>query len=649
MANTIVETVKSALVDLTDPKPNLEWFDQRVTALQKMNKLRNDFFDRIDRAEHQDWELPAELKQQWIIKATEPRFGQAIEAGKKIVSKKKARIHFAPYESTDASRKLADRHEKAAEWLWGQASRRREATLLEDYGHSAFKYAEICAQVVFMPQQVKEMKAKGQINSNREKAMERKGPFVVDVHDARDVFPRYSPYGLEEVALVTDEAVEDVIHTWGDSAKELSVEVGLWNSAQNSDTAKIHTCKLVDFVNYQWRGVYVIAGFGNESRKIELMIERWKWPFLPWVCRFSGTSMETRSDRKRRPILTHAIEGNLDELLPRVRTLRFSDRLRYSASPRRAFSSSRRKSPDIDQLSPDLTVHIYDDEGMVPLDPPMPDPGMETLYSEVSADHQRSTFSDILLGGEIPSQAAFASINLVTHSAMGAVNPFTHLMNNAIADTIELMFLWSHYSGIPVVGYEVDADGKRIEHMINPEEIQPKSMYITAEVRSDLPTDDQAKAALVGMLIDRRVMSRRQGAEYMGQENVQENELQLSLEAMMDAMLQTELKNIALMGDMQARQQLEEEIMRTKIQPMLQELAARMQQQQGPPQDSGARPVPPDAMAGGGRQLPQREMPPTGIPSEANPAEGGPPGAMFNPGATREGQTGQAPGGADMI
>jgi hypothetical protein len=57
------------------------------------------------------------------------------------------------------------------------------------------------------------------------------------------------------------------------------------------------------------------------------------------------------------------------------------------------------------------------------------------------------------------------------------------------------------------------------------------------------------------------------------------------------------------------------------------------QQQQGPPQG------PPPPQSGPGRQGELSPRPPTGIPEEANAAEGGPIPSEFNPNATRELQT----------
>src|SRR3990170_2218690 len=168
-------------------------------------------------------------------------------------------------------------------------------------------------------------------------------------------------------------------------------------------------CRLRQYVSYDWRAVWVEIGPAPVKRKssrsgntlpmplttaeqtIELVREEWLWPFLPWVVRLGGSSLETRSDYKRRALLSDAYYANLFETLNRIKTLRYSEMLRWAGSEKRFFQSDSNEAPDSNPSAATPYLKIGTDEKVGDLNPPMPDPGLGLLYTENRADVQRST------------------------------------------------------------------------------------------------------------------------------------------------------------------------------------------------------------------------------------------------------------------
>jgi len=607
--------------------PDIEWYRGRAEYLRKLNSDRDDMFDEIDKARKGEWELDDELQQiDWVHKMVDPSFAQASEAATRILADVNPRISLLPYDPEMGSDDKADDHEKGLRWLLDSASRRRAASIVSDVVASAVNYGEVTAQVVYLPQQIKDVKAAGG-NPVRWEAMMRHGPFAVIVHNPRNVYAKYSDLGVEEVVLIAEYDPESVASLWPAASIELKKAI----EASSGTVVKAGT--LYDYVSYDHRCVWYEWG----GKDYELDNSEWKWPFLNWVCRIGGTNLEMDTDHARRPLLGNMYHFNMYDTMNRVRTLRMSDVIRKAGMPRTTFMSDTRKSPDIDASTGDVVTHIRTEESIQDRRLEPADPAMTQLYTELQQDQQAGTLSRLLLGGEIPSGAAFASINLVTHSAMGAIRPSQFLAQAVLADILETMLLWLHYTNESAVTYYTDKDGKTSQYLIDGEDVKPENVYITVELSADLPTDQQSRTVTARAQIDAGINSRQGAMEDIGIKDASEVQKKIIEERMVETMLETELRNESFMNDQQMRQELQQQVLQQIMSDpaFLQQVAGMMQKGERRPGEP-----PRGVQEFGGEMM----SPETLVPGESNPAEGGPVPAEFNPGATREMQGGASPG-----
>lgn len=585
----------------------LDFYRARVKELKELNKNRDELYGEIDRIDNFEWNLPEEVADlSWVFKQIDPFFHDTLGGGRRILSDDKPHITLLPASMADADRAVADGIEKGLKYLLRNADRRRQSTTVSSIVNQALKYAEVATQVIFLPEQIAAAEAVG-APTNRYEAAMRRGPFVVVSHDAAAVHARYSDLGPEEVALITKEDPQKIIDIWGTNAQALADHIsGLEEGVTLDEVTKC------DYVSYEARCVYVEMGDG-ESPAIEIVREEWKYPFLPWAVR--------KGDK---PLLYSAVEGDLYETLNRVRTLRFSEMLRYAGSPKKGYASDSDRMPDIDPSSPDLMVKHDTESKIYPLAPPQPDPAMGLLHGELRMDAERGTLSSIIMGGEIPPGAAFATINLASHSAMSVLRPPRQLAQDGIADVLEIMLLWIHYTKTDVTGRGMGEKDMGKAYEIKWADIDPANLFIDVKLTADVPTDRQSRALTARNLLQDRIISRKRAQEEVGIEDTVEEE-ELIIE---DEMFQNELRILMQNKEFLSSEEVRQQMMQLAMQQIMQQMQA---QQQAPPEESqGAGP---STEYTGERGI-------EGLEGEmVNPAVGGAVPAEFAPEATREGQT----------
>ena len=587
--------------------PGLKWFQGRANYLEDQNKERDDMFDALDDYRHGEWALDEELLEiEWIHESRDPIFAQQSDSAKHILADVNPSISLLPYNPGGDGKDIADRHEKGLRWLLDSASRRRQATIVQDVVSSAIDYAEVTAQVVYIPQQIKDVKAAGG-NANRYEAMLRRGPFAVIIHNPRTVYARYSDMGAEEVMLVTEDDPHNIIDLWGSKANELKKML--------KDKDLPDTVTMRDYTSYDFRAVWVEWG----GKMIEIERGKWPWPFMGWVARMGGTSLEKTGDFQRKPLLANMYHFDLYDDINRVRTLRFSDMIRTASEPRDVFASDTRKSPDVDASSGDLYTHIDTEESLVPRPSRQPDPSMSTLYAELRSDIQKSTLSEMLLGAEVPTGAAFASINLVTESALKVLRSPQTLAQNSIADILETMLLYIHYDKSEVISYGTGKNDRGEIYLIDGTEIVPKNLYISVKLEADLPTDYQARTVTARAQIDAGINSRVGCMEDSGVKNATEVVEEIAGERLDETMMRIEMQNIEFTESVklqeEMRQQITEQIMSDP--QFMQQIAAQLQ---GPPTEERRPGEPPRGV----QEFSGEVRPESLVPSEANAGEGGP-------------------------
>ena len=597
-------------------------------------------FKALDAYRHGEWSLDEELLEiDWIHESRDPIFAQQSDSAKHILSDVSPSISLLPYNPGGEGTDLADKHEKGLRWLLDSASRRRQATIVQDVVSSSVDYAEVTAQVMYIPQQIKDVAAAGG-NTQRYEAMLRRGPFAIIMHNPKTVYCRYSDLGPEEVVLDTEDDPHNIIDLYGTKANKIKK----W--LKNTKGKGPGNVRLKNYFSYDYHAVWVELGEGGEM--IEILREKWLWPFLGWVCRYGGTSLEEKGHFQRKPLMANMYHFDLYDDINRVRTLRFSEMIRGASEPRDIFTSDTRKTPDIDASSGDLTTHIDTEEALIPRSPRVPDPSMSELYAELRSDVQKSMLSELLLGGDVPAGAAFASIDLVTNSALKVLRASQSLAQNAVADILETMLLYIHYDNSEVISYGTGKIDRGDEYLIRGEDIVPKNLYITVKLEADLPTDFQARTVTARAQIDAGINSRVGAMEDIGLKNATEVEEEIAQERLAETMLGVELENIQFTSSAQMQEEMREaireqlmsdpEFLQQVAMMMMQQMQGAQQQgaqqpqqgvpQQGTPPQGGVPGTPPRGV----QQFLGDEIGPESlVPSEANAAEGGPASEIFAP------------------
>ncbi len=638
---------------------DISWFAGRATYLAKLYEGRDEMYEEIDNAIHGEWELPEDFATvDWATRAPDPQFAITVNAATRILSDVRPGIKITP--SNPDLMRVADEQEKGLQWLQSNASRRRNSHIISDVGASAVKYGEVTAHVTYLPMQIKGIKkAKGK--TKRWEAMLRRSPFLVEVFHPKSVYPRYSALGLEEVAMVRKEDPSAIIDMWGEKADELkhAMEASQKEGGKAPQEVTYHV-----YMSYEWHAVFVQYAEPSEGNKImpggkiiEILNEEWKFPFLPWSCRIGGTNLEDEPEDQRNPLLKTMVDFDLYNLSSSVRSMRISDIIRTAGQAKRTLYNQSGQGVEIIEEAGDFYESIDGDDKIEDRAPNMADPAMELLQVELAQDHQKATLSDLLLGGEIPANAAFATINLVTHSALAAIKPVREVIEGAMADISEIMLLWIHYGGETVEGFGRNEDGEHETYYMHPDDIDPKNIYIDVDVEADLPTDRQARAVTARMLVESGFYSKKEAMEDVGIKDVTEMEEEIYMDNMAAAMLQLDLKNLAFESDIQLREELKQSLIPELLQDQeFLQMAAQVIQKQmedsaggagsnsPSPAPVGGPPVAPGGGGGGeqaaltgrvGGQGENVEQGDLGIPSETGEANEAVP-AEFSPQASQE-------------
>jgi hypothetical protein len=335
-----------------------------------------------------------------------------------------------------------------------------------------------------------------------------------------------------------------------------------------------------------------------------------------------GTNLDDKPEHQRYPLLYSVYRAGQWVTQNIIGSMVNSEGIAYAAAPRGATYSPdpENNPPGVDYGDVGRTVDLrmgVEDYKQIP--PPTIDQGLLQIADRIGASINKSTVSAVLQTGDFPSGTAYATLNLATQSAVKAIAPHKELSENAVADVLTLMLNWVDYMKEPLIAFGAGKTDMGEQYVISPDDFDVDNLYIDVELTADVPTDRLGRINAAAIAVERLGMSRERGLEEAGVEDPQTEMSQ----AVYEALLQNEIQ-IALQTT-QAKAQME-------LQEMMQQRQMAMQQQAMQQQ----------------QQLAMQPQPP-GIPGAEgqgfNPAMGGQPAQMMQPGATREMQTGQDMGG----
>lgn len=648
-------------------------------SLIDRDKDRDDMFARQDRIWRVEWDLPPELREMGWVKAVKSTDGHdALRGTARILSARVPSVSVWPTGTSPEDQERADKLERALRWFLNVAFQRGQTTALRDVVMSAAKYDEVCGQIVYMPYQKQLLEGFGagitedSAAARRMKAMERSGPFSVIVRNPRSVHTLYSEYGMEAVAYTAIWPAKNVVSFYGNRAKDIRTKE-LAGEAANYYA-------IFDVCDYDKRVVVAIprdSDVGSPPKwtknskdlpkeAITLMDEDNDLNFIPWICRVGGTSLESDSENTHIPMLYSVDKANQFDIQNTIQTLVLSEAITHAAAPRDV-----KMGPGADNIyvaygSPDQSVVTGPGQDYKRLPPLEIDQGLFNLSEWISGKVSKSTIPPVLQGGQVASET-FATLNLTVQSGMITIDPYKKLAEQWLSDACIQMLLWVKKVGDPIVAFErekeeVTGKEKTSSFTIEPDDINEKGMRIDVTLEAEVPVDKVAKINGAAML-QKMGIPKREAYEEVGFADASALMDEARYEAMEEFFLQRFFTKLNQKDQIDFQTKLTEA--QTAIQLMAKQkememqMAAQQAQQEAqaqaqmaaqgggmPPQGGGGVPfMMPGANAGARGLAPEPGTPP-GSAGETegpmwNPAMGGAPPAMAQPGMTREMQTGE--------
>ena len=368
------------------------------------------------------------------------------------------------------------------------------------------------------------------------------------------------------------------------------------------------------------------------SQSVTIVNEDNKLDFLPWVVTTSGDELI--------PMLYSVWKTGQWDDQNLAETMYFSELISKFASPR--WKKSGPGDVQIDYDDPTKQVEVPIGTEFEELKPPVVDEDFAAYADRVGTRVSKSTISNVIQTGDIPSQTAFATYDLVTKGGVKPITPYKELAQDHLEGIYRTMLNWVDHDNAEILAYpksRESLDGQAEPITITKDDFDPEKLYMDVELTEDVPTDrlQRMNAAVLG---NRELkLSRRQAKEQIGVTDVGADDNQWYAEQKRDA--EEEVKIMQMQAAAQREQELETQRQmfllqmqqQQQLQGQQQQLAGPQGQPQGQPQG-----LPP----GGGPE--QQGLRRSGVPFQNasglgfDPNQGGIPPALVAPAATREAQ-----------
>ena len=316
--------------------------------------------------------------------------------------------------------------------------------------------------------------------------------------------------------------------------------------------------------------------------------------------------MEYEQKHRRRPLLYSIAQSGSWETQNILDSFMASEAIQYFGS---AVAKEEGPMP-IDSRTTELETgdlgfiaQVTPGDTLTPLPQRGADPNLREIADRTRAANEKSTVAGVLQGAGALAGEAFASINLRTQTALGALKAALELSEYALADIYTLFLLYAHYTEKDLVGFGTGKEDNGQAYTIKADQIYPDGIYLSVKLKPDVPLDRMQKANTAMMLVNAGIYSKERAMEDMGITDPDMVTEEIFFERMTEARWQNMIETMNLQMQTEAQMQ---------IQAQQQALAGQQTEMAGAPQGQGF-----------------------------NPAQGGGPPQEAAPGATREGVTGE--------
>jgi hypothetical protein len=609
---------------------------------------RNEAFDAYNQMYKSGWDLPPEVRAMpWIQKVINSDPYDAVQTGVRIISTIAGSIRFQPLAPGAKNRAKAGQIEKVLKWQLRSANRRRSRTVEAEMAKMALIYDMCAIKTVDLEYEIKEKKRLSLDTKAEENALSQ-GRFMCIPYDSRDVYYEWSNLGLQAVCVVQHRHAKDVLDDWGDKAKEHEGLVSLAQETHDQDWVTYY-----DYTDLNTRSVFVDAGrqwggiTNNPQTRWVLDHGKNPLPFINFAIR-GGSELEEEGQHRFQPLLYPVYATGAWDIKNIVQTLGVSEVIAHTGSPKFVETGPNSQQADIDFFSPERIAKMATGNTLQTLPPVAVDQALGNVEAMLSAQLDKQMVSSILQGGDLPAGTAFATLNLVTQTAIGVLKPAKYLVETTLAEVYTQMMKWSEFTGKDIWGYESKGkeDGEAL--VIKADEIDTKSIYIDVELHPDAPTDKAQKVNTASIMVTQLGMSQSSALDEVGVEDPDEEIKKGMFEELVRHEFELKLEEERL--DLSNRKALELQAEQMKMEVAMQQMQQQMQQQaaqqaaqQQAAQQQGGQGAPP--MEGG---LPEGGPPMGGFGVQAGagpspggegfiPEDGGLPPAMAAPEDNAEG------------
>lgn len=388
------------------------------------------------------------------------------------------------------AKELANRWERVLKWELGRSSKRRRnlrAAAIWD----AATYDEIIAQLIHIPTQFK----LSQPSLARKRSALRFGDWAVRMIDPKSAYVTYSDYMPESVLVAQVMKAREIVNEWPDRVPELIRKIKTDAEFANENFI------VFDYVDHDigrtiWYAKGETAAEGQDSEgKYILEPEPWmrvvdgdnagqQVPFLNYVA-VSGPD-------PRRPLLYPVLQSGMWDTTNIMGTIVMSKAVATAAAPEHIIFGPGAEDIDIDYRTPggrltfpSAQMYQYQPAPARPLDPKLIEG-----YDRLEAQMQRATVAEVLVQARpISGEQAFASYNLQVQQALASIGNIKELGERFFEQLYESMLLISHFRGENIESY---MDGNK-KYVIDSEEIDPDSIQLSVELKTDVPIDRLAR------------------------------------------------------------------------------------------------------------------------------------------------------------
>jgi hypothetical protein len=496
-------------------------YQQLARQMIEQDREKDKMLASMDAMWRGEWQLPKEISTlRWIHKVVSTDPHDALRAGVRVLSSVGPRIKVLPLRGGEEGQASTDRMERALGWLFHQANRRRQSTVLRDVVLSALLYDEVIAQVVYLPYQIEALKAAGADTQQMEMAS-RSGPFAILVRNPRHVHVRYSDWMPEAVLHKRVMPVEEVTQFWGKQAERIRQAV------KDEKDAVLRFATVYDYMDLDCRVVWAYlheggdlvlpgAALEGEYHAVEIMRAEHQLGFLPWVAKVGGTTLPENSAHQRVPMLYSVFQAGQWDTLNILETLLTSEVIAYASAPRLKVEGPT-DHVEVDYGEPGRMAYVPPGHNLSLLSPPGLDASLEVIANRMSERIGKSTVPRVLQTADYPSGTAFATLNLATQSGLKSLTPYKELAETALADVFTQMLDWIAYMRKPVLAYAPGGQMGGEQVVLDPDQYEVEDLYLDVELTADVPLDKVSRINAASTAVRELNYSRTRALEYIGE------------------------------------------------------------------------------------------------------------------------------------